>query len=101
MKSAKECKDRFEDIVASVMGEFDPAAARELEEHLVVCDGCRAACEALKVEEKEVRSGFEAIAQPRADRAFQGDSPIFVGRKLGQSPQECVSAYPTTIFSKG
>ena len=62
MNAAKQCKDRFEDIVAFVMGELDPAAARELQEHIALCDECRAARDALVEEEKEVRLGFEALA---------------------------------------
>ena len=62
MKSAKGCKDRFEDIVAFVMGELDPPAARRLQEHLATCGRCREACNALAEEEKEVRSGFGALA---------------------------------------
>ncbi len=69
MKAARQCKDRFEDIVAFVMGELDPPAARELQDHLALCDRCRAARDALVEEEKEVRLGFEALAQPRAGRA--------------------------------
>jgi hypothetical protein len=63
MKSSRECKNRLENMVAFVMGELDPAATRELQEHLAVCDRCRASCEALAEEEKEVQTGFEAIAR--------------------------------------
>ena len=63
MKSAKECKNRFEDIVAFVMGELDPPAARELQDHIALCDRCREAWAVLMEEEKEVRSGFEALAR--------------------------------------
>ena len=70
MNATKQCQDRFEDIVALVMGELDPSAARELQEHIALCDTCRAAQDVLVEEEKEVRSGFEALAaQPRAGRA--------------------------------
>ena len=94
MKSARECKDRFEDIVAFVMGELDAPAARELQEHLAVCEACRASYDALVEEEKEVRSGFEALAQPRADRAIGAQRKRIANRA-------CVSAYPTTISLKG
>jgi hypothetical protein len=63
MKPAKQCKDRFEDIVALVMGELDAPAAWELQEHLAVCKACRASYDALAAEEKEIRSGFEAFAR--------------------------------------
>jgi len=63
MKSARECKNRFEDIVAFVMGELDADATRKLQEHLAVCEACRASHDALVEEEKEVRSGFEALAR--------------------------------------
>ena len=63
MKDAEECKDRFEDIVAFVMGELDPPTARELQVHIAVCDRCRAGYDALVEEEQEVRSGFEAVAR--------------------------------------
>jgi hypothetical protein len=62
MNAAKQCKERFEDIVALVMGELDSTAARELQEHLALCDTCRAARDALVEEEKEVRLGFAALA---------------------------------------
>jgi len=63
MNVAKPCPDRFEDIVAFVMGELDPAAARELQEHIALCDTCRAARDVLVAEEKEVRAGFAALAR--------------------------------------
>jgi hypothetical protein len=63
MTPARPCQDRFEDIVALVLGELDSPAGRELQEHLAVCDACRAARDALVVEENEVRSGFEELAR--------------------------------------
>jgi hypothetical protein len=63
MTPPRECKERFEDIVALVISELNPAAARELQSHIAVCDRCRALYDALTEEEKEVRSGFEAIAR--------------------------------------
>ncbi len=63
MSDAKQCKDRFEAIVAFVMGELDPPAARELQDHVALCDRCREARDALVEEEKEVRSGFEELAR--------------------------------------
>ena len=63
MNVAKPCKDRFEDIVAFVMGELDPPAARELQDHFARCDTCRAARDVLVEEENEIRSGFEALAR--------------------------------------
>ena len=62
MNNAKKCKDRFEDIMALVMGELDDAASRELQGHIAGCDECRALYELLQEEEKEVISGFEALA---------------------------------------
>jgi len=63
MTLAKECNDRFEDIVALVMRELDAPAARELQEHIAVCDRCRVARDAFVEEEQEVRSAFEAVAR--------------------------------------
>ena len=63
MNVAKQCQDRFEDIVALVMGVLDPAAARELQDHIALCGTCQAARDVLVEEEKEVRSGFEALAR--------------------------------------
>ncbi|MFZ1934419.1 MAG: zf-HC2 domain-containing protein [Thermoguttaceae bacterium] len=63
MKPARLCKDRWEDIVALVMGELDAPAARELEEHLAVCEACRMSRDALIDEEKVIRSGFEELAR--------------------------------------
>jgi hypothetical protein len=63
MKPARECEERFEDIVAFVMGELDVAAARKLQEHLAVCEACRTRRDALLDEEKKIRSGFEALAR--------------------------------------
>ena len=63
MNATKQCKDRFEDLVALVMGELDSAASRELQEHITLCDTCRQARDALVEEEKEVRAGFEALAR--------------------------------------
>ena len=51
MKPAKQCKDRFDDIVAFVMGELDAPAARELQMHIAVCNECRACYDALAEEE--------------------------------------------------
>ena len=62
MNAAKPCKDRFEDIVALVMGELDFAAARELQDHIALCPRCRETRDVLVEEEKDVRSGFEALA---------------------------------------
>ena len=75
MKPAKDCKNRFEDIVAFVMGELDPTAAHELQEHMAVCDKCRATHGVLEEEEKEVRQGFEAMARilgPGEPAAIEG-----------------------------
>ena len=63
MKAAKDCNERFEDIVALVMGELDSAAAQELQEHIAFCNRCREIRDALGEEEKEVRAGFEALAR--------------------------------------
>jgi hypothetical protein len=63
MTPAKQCKDRFEHIVALVMGELDSSAARQLQEHIAACDTCRAARDAMLEEEREVRSGFETLAR--------------------------------------
>ncbi len=63
MNVSEHCNDRFEDIVAFVMGELDHAAAAELQDHISQCDECRAAHDILLEEEKEVRSGFEALAR--------------------------------------
>ena len=63
MNIAKQCQDRFEDIVAFVMGELDSSAARELQDHIALCGRCRAARDVLVEEEKEVRLGFEALAR--------------------------------------
>ncbi len=94
MNAAKQCKHRFEDIVAFVMGELDPAAAWELQEHIAVCEGCREARDALTEEEQEVRSGFEALAQ-----ASGRSSEPCLGSD--NTRQEFVSMYPTTISLKG
>ena len=63
MTSARECRDRFEDIVALVMGELAPTDAEELADHFTVCDTCRQTRSALEEEEQEVRLGFEALAR--------------------------------------
>ena len=52
MNIAKHCKDRFEDIVALVMGELDPSAALELQDHIALCDKCRRTRDVLVEEEK-------------------------------------------------
>jgi hypothetical protein len=62
MSVAKQCKDRFDDIVAFVMGELNSSASLELQEHIALCDRCRETRDALVEEEKEVRLGFEALA---------------------------------------
>jgi hypothetical protein len=62
VKSARECTDRLEDLMAFVMGELDGPAAAELQSHLAVCPTCRATRDALAKEESKVRSGFAAIA---------------------------------------
>ena len=63
MNNAKPCNDRFEQLVALVMGELTPPEIRQLQDHLSQCDDCRATYDALVEEEKEVRSGFEALAR--------------------------------------
>ncbi len=63
MNKVKLCKDRFEDIVAFIMGELDHAAVAELQDHIAQCDKCRAVHDTLVKEEKEVRSGFETLAR--------------------------------------
>ncbi len=63
MNVSKNCKNRFEDIVALVMDELDHAAAGELQDHIAQCDKCRAVRDVLLEEEKEVRSGFEALSR--------------------------------------
>lgn len=63
MKAARECSDRLEDIVALIMGELDPPATRELQDHIAVCEKCGEARDTLEEEEKEVRLGFEALAR--------------------------------------
>ncbi len=93
MTPAKQCNDRFEDIVALVMGELNSPAARELQVHIAVCDKCRVAHDALVEEEREVRSGFEALCAAlnrSRDQCLRNNS----------TDQEFVSAYPTTISLK-
>lgn len=63
MKPANQCEDRFDDILAFVMGELDTDDARELQQHLAVCESCRTRRDALIEEENEIRSGFEALAR--------------------------------------
>ena len=62
MKSARDCKDRLRDLAALVMGELEPSAARELQDHVALCPACRQLRDVLAEEEKEVRSGFEELA---------------------------------------
>jgi hypothetical protein len=61
MNTAKPCPDRFDDIVALVMGALDPAAAEQLQDHIARCDACRQARDVLAAEEQEVRAGFKAL----------------------------------------
>ena len=61
MKPARLCKDRFEDVVALVMGELALSRCTGVAEHIAACNTCRAAYDILAEEEKEVRSGFEAL----------------------------------------
>ncbi|MAG93812.1 MAG: hypothetical protein CMJ48_08700 [Planctomycetaceae bacterium] len=63
MTASRECKDRFEDIVALVMGELSPDATRKLADHVGVCERCQAFQDALVREERAVRTGFEALAR--------------------------------------
>lgn len=63
MKTFNACKDRYESIVALVMGELDHEEARILQEHINVCDGCRSVRDALSAEEDAVREGFTALAR--------------------------------------
>lgn len=58
-----KCEERFESIVAHIMGELDLHAASDLEEHITGCAMCRETRNALLEEEKEVRSGFEALSR--------------------------------------
>ena len=62
MNTAKPCPDRFDDIVALVMGALEPAAAEQLQNHIAQCDACRHARDVLAAEEQQVRTGFEALA---------------------------------------
>ena len=85
MNAAKQCKDRFEDIVAFVMGELDSACRPELQDHIALCDACREARDVLVEEEKEVRLGFEALctASGRSSKwclnSSSGQSRVRVG----------------------
>jgi hypothetical protein len=63
MKSARECQDRFPELVAWVLGELEPAAAKGLEEHLAGCDTCQKNYQILQEEESEIRLGFEVLAR--------------------------------------
>jgi hypothetical protein len=62
MTTSKNCRDRFEDIVALVMDELDLGDKRELQDHIIVCATCREARDLLIEEEKQVRSDFETLA---------------------------------------
>ncbi|MDP6061006.1 MAG: hypothetical protein QGH33_19020, partial [Pirellulaceae bacterium] len=62
MTDSKQCRNRFENIVGLIMGELNPHATGELQDHIAVCQRCREARDTLVEEEKEVRSAFEALA---------------------------------------
>jgi hypothetical protein len=66
MTRPEPCPHRHEDMVALVMGELDPSAVRELQEHIAACDACRATYKSLAEEEEAIRSGFEALARSLA-----------------------------------
>ena len=63
MTDSRPCNDRFEQIVALVIGELTQPEIQPLQDHIAQCDHCRATYDALVEEEKEVRSGFEALAR--------------------------------------
>jgi hypothetical protein len=78
MSTPKQCNDRLDDIVALVMGTLAPETARELLDHIVQCDTCRAASEVFMEEEKAVRAGFESLA-----RRLASLEPAAVGSQQG------------------
>ncbi len=63
MTDAKECCDRFQDIVALVLEELDVDSAKELQDHIAVCEQCKETLEVLRDEERQIRSSFEALAR--------------------------------------
>ena len=69
MNATKPCKDRFEDIVALVMGELDPAAARELQDHIALCDTCRAGPRRFGRRGEGGPSGFRGTCGPASGRS--------------------------------
>ncbi len=63
MNGGTQCEGRREAIAALVMNELPPRATEELCRHIEECDFCRSLRDALVEEERQVRAGFDAIAQ--------------------------------------
>jgi hypothetical protein len=94
MSGTKRCSERFEDLVALVMGELVPAAERELRDHVAGCDGCRAALDALLEEEKQVRAGFAAVAR----RLAPIERAVLKGRHV--SLDACVDVFDGHLLER-
>ena len=94
MKPARQCKDRSDDIVALVMDELNTAAAQELQEHLAVCDACRASSRRLDGRGKDGPIGFRGTCATSGRLSDWCPARIVPNRA-------CVSAYRTTISWKG
>lgn len=63
MTTLRQCQDRREDIAALVLGELDPTAADQLNQHMNTCKVCRGFRDALADQETVLRSTFGAIAR--------------------------------------
>ena len=61
MTRNNDCQDRYSAITALVLGVLDGPAADEIKQHLHACRNCRELYEALREEEKTVRSTFKAV----------------------------------------
>ena len=68
MTSDKACKNRREAIAALVLGELEPSAAQQLQEHMRHCQACRAFYSSLSAQERSVQSAFNQFSKELATK---------------------------------
>lgn len=66
MTNTNTCKNRREQIAAFVLGQLEPAAAQQLQEHLRHCEACQSFHSSFSSQEESLQSAFKGLCEELA-----------------------------------